>query len=641
LQETDRFHIAVLAKQFETNKTSVLINNGIKGEYLSIIKTSNINVGHMSSYSADVAKAILLIESSLNSSPEELDSCLDSCESNSELFLILFLLFKELTKDRPEWNLECVKLQHDYLRLDFGRNERNYFVDVLNKLKKSLSLEQSTKWEALICRVKDALINRGFQETPPSKSQDSRRMFESIASAHSISSQHDRSTIKRFYPKYFPEQGDLPSIEEVEDFICNKLMSFKSDYAWSYYDKRFGNPKEPSQIYNGEVSATQNYRGRDQGKSAKDIPQVRSFGIMKSTTPKPMYMLDRELSFKGKASQSDKNTPDYKKHQLMNWLVDNSESPFVASYSGHSVWLMGLLIEHAKTIRDTALRNEFIKMMMRSILATYIHQGFHAYQEILTVFNDPVIINDLSDIGISFTAQELNFIDSKVVELAMLEAANYNKTCLIKRSSLCHLVVMRKLDEHKITPEQAVKKYSNNTTIILLAYERDASSFRHVRKELAIELFKSGKIKPEHMVSHLKQKIEVGDVLINRNRDFDKSTQERALEESFFLLKLAILRGDLTQINAKAKQLFCEAGTVRNFFAFYRGTFSTTTTPCATLIALLLTAENRYILEGLNIISGDSEVITSQLKEKMEQAFLNDNIIEIPTQLSSRDHLGR
>lgn len=523
----------------------------------------------MPSYSSDIAQAKLSkLNRELTSTPKEIDACLDACESKSEFFLILFTLIKELKKNSPELESEYKKLQSDYLRLNFGYQSMSYWHTVLSKAKTLVPEEERIKWESQLDRIQHILTTNDFPEILSARSQDSRRMFESIVSTETIANEEERIELRKFYPYSFPSNIS-PSPEQVEDFICNKLAKEQSAYAWRYMDRCFGDTLNPTQILNRTLSATKNYRGRNSRnpKINEDLPKIRSFGILRSTTPRSPYLLDKEIRFTGQTSQTDDNRPDYYTNPRNNWLRANPESPFVASYSGHLVWLIGLIIDHLNTRRqfDSLERqNQFVKIMMRNIFAVYIQQGFHSYQEMLTMFNDPIVIKDFRKLGITFENEEMGLFNPSTVELALLEAADYNKICLLKRASLGQLVARSKLKQDEITTEQVI---------------------------------------------------------------IEAAVQE-AIKELLASLKTAVENDHIVLINEKAMYLFRKAGAVRSFFAFDRGRFSTDTTACKALIGTLSAIENKPILEALGIKSDDTQVIAKELQAKMILAFSNKDVVD-------------
>ena len=157
-------------------------------------------------------------------------------------------------------------------------------------------------------------------------------------------------------------QGDVTS------YILGKFIEDIS-VAWEYYHFKY---------FDKKAVVTTKYWKSAASKPAQDSPACRSPGILKSYTPKPLHFYSSQIPYSGsrQQSKSDKYIPLYElvdEHRGC-WLLDNPPSLFVASYSGHAFFILGILLEELRNI-NTEYCQQYLKTFFQAYIVFYISQA--------------------------------------------------------------------------------------------------------------------------------------------------------------------------------------------------------------------------------------------------------------------------
>ncbi len=373
--------------------------------------------------------------------PAKFDEAFAVAASQSEYLLLIFSFLKNIPQDKlSEDHLH--ELHQQYLHLDYDG-----LIQSLNNIFKNidqyLNEKEKEQWHTALNHIDEFLQGkrkisvRGQEHDEQSDS--ARRMFESAFAQQYLGDKKTLDNLKEIWTdQYITDQA---SVSDLMNELLNTTSSEpRGQGAWQYYYSHFGNPRELSQIYRGSIQASHSFRAREDEKDTTEMPAVKSPGIFKSTTPRPMYLYDQEITAHKRVSQSDKNRFELDESgSSPNWLTQHPNSPLVASYSGHTAWYLGLIFyicekgEYAS--ETTADKQFFVENNLKAFIAFYISQGYHAYQEIMTMIDDPVVLADFARVGVHLDPGHLFSDVPEALNAAFATSTDYNLTLLLKRAS--------------------------------------------------------------------------------------------------------------------------------------------------------------------------------------------------------------
>jgi hypothetical protein len=367
-----------------------------------------------SSFSKDIANTKLMeIDREISITQSELIQCLSVASTNTEkILLVLAFLSSVEGKQALADPLQKIK---EYLIMQDFKNANVLIEEILKNpnsfIKEQVVLEWSDALEHLRESFSREIVYSEQQENSP------RRIFESILGQRYLASDNSLREIQLYYKS-------IDSAEQLSILISKTLMDEKggeANLAWTYW----------KMLWDGIHQTID--RGRDGPKNTSDRPNIRTPGVLKSTTPRPMYMYDRDISFEGETSQSDKNRSKYNQ-QSPNWVQQNPESPFVASFSGHTIWFIGLLKAKCEQ-KPIAERQHFFDTMLKSYIAVYLSQGFHSLKEISDMIYDPFVLASLKEAGIEVNLEKLFVGPDGVLDKTFADSIDYNKIFLLRKST--------------------------------------------------------------------------------------------------------------------------------------------------------------------------------------------------------------
>jgi hypothetical protein len=590
------------------------------------------------SFSPDIANAKLMeIDREISITPVELIQGLSVASSNNEKILLV-LAFLSSIEGKKVLADQIQKIKESFIMQKVTEANgliREIITDPNNFIQEKSLPEWSDALEHLRESFSREVVYSANQENSP------RRMFESILGQRYLASNSTLRDIKEYYES-------IDNAEQLSILTSKTLMEEQGKAyikAWSFWEEHWQ-----------RISLTID-RGRDTPKEGDSLPPVRTPGVLKYTTPRPMYMYDREISFEGKTSQADKNRTRSSKYNPT-WTQKNPETPFVASFSGHTIFFIGLLKAKSKEMPMNK-RQHFFDTMLKSYIAVYLSQGFHSIKEMSDMITDTRILRSLKKAGIEVDLEKLFFGPDGVLDKTFADAIDYNKIYLLSKSV------------QEDTKETAHESNNDSdfvdpreTYLAEQAKQKDKELSEEVRTggitteevQLREKLF-SGDITPEQAIEQMPESDFILDIAISMNPEvtintskdrflkkssaLNKEDKMKRVKQSLYKLQLASIKDDYAQINSLAITLFKSAGTVRNKLTPFRGDYSINTSSSKSLIKVLQQPGNANILRALNINPEDTpKKIEEELIEMMEKAYNNQDIISPEKQgLSSSHHL--
>lgn len=396
-----------------------------------------------SGYSREIAKAKMMpLSRKIIFTQPEFIQCLTNCSSKTEFLLLITGFLKQIPQNDALINA-IKNIQHHIINLNYD-NATQVLQKIFEQPNLYIEISVQHEWKTGIEYISDLLNGQKTIKKPllEEDSKNPRRMFESIFAVKYLQSQQTIDNMQKIWPDKF-----IKDSESIVNLIST-IFAQQSDAVSKYWDTHLNRISKSQERSRGEV------------KTDTEVPQTRSPGILKSTTPRPMYLYDRDIKFTGIVSQSDKHRFDIPLVKNdNNWISNNPDAPLVASYSGHSIWFIGFLLDTCKN-KPQHERQYFVETMLQALLTVYIAQGYHSYSEIMSIITEPEILNSLHEIGVTINSNGLFSDVQEIEESVFLESIDYTRTLLLKRSYLDQLThePQTKLI-HSYIKETAMPKY--------------------------------------------------------------------------------------------------------------------------------------------------------------------------------------
>lgn len=569
-------------------------------------------------YSKSLAKAkIVDISVNISITPKKFLQCLGVTRSNTER-VQLVLAFLSSVHGMPTLEMYIEEIKKNFLIYNFSETNK-LIKQILHNPEIFIANDSLVEWTEAIDK---AIKNFGEKKTYPIIfDTNPRRMFESILGQRYLHSDNTLKDLNNYYEN-IKNTNDLTRFISVHLFLDEDQESQKAWYYWDINRHR---------IY------TNIDRGRsDKRKSDEFAPKVRTPGVLKSTTPRPMYMYDREIFYDGRASQADLNIIK-KSCSSANWVNLNPENPFVASFSGHTIYFLGLIRAKCVKYFPKQDRQKYFDTMIKAFISVYLSQGFHSLKEIFYMIQDSLVDASFKDIGVNIDLAKLFIYDKDIFEKVLIDSIEYNTTYLLRRSIQIHFENLQKvkqdLDLGLISPEKAVDNVSPYLIVHLALVENpnllNSFSMDFIKLIYSKNYIKDNTIDDSLVLHRLSKE----NLKMNFSNFKDKNI---IVQRDFYKLQLSCLKNDVKNINQYAKDLFSKACVKRRII--FKNTFSTDTSSAQSLIKLLQKPDNAYILEALEINpNDDSTIIRNTLIELMKKAYNNEDVISLTdkTQLSN------